>query len=54
MRNVDVKNAYLHGVFQDEIFMQQPLTAFSVPRKEKLVCIVRLKRSFYGLEHYRG
>lgn len=47
VRHVDVKNAYLNGVLQEEIFMRQP-PGYSTVGKEELVC--KLNRSLYGLK----
>ena len=47
VRHVDVKNAYLHGKLEEDIFMRQP-PGYSVAGKEELVC--KLDRSIYGLK----
>eukprot|EP00253_Pinus_taeda_P004062 PITA_04062 len=44
---LDVKTAFLHGEFEEEIYMEQR-EGFIEKGKEGLVC--RLKKSFYGLE----
>ena len=43
----DVKNAFIHGDLEKEIYMQQ-LHGFEVKGKENLVC--KLKKSLYGLK----
>ena len=47
LEQVDVKTTFLHGDFEEEIYMQQP-QGYEVKGKEKLVC--RLKKSLYGLK----
>ena len=42
-----VKTTFLHGDWEEEIYMQQP-EGYEVKGKEKLVC--RLKKSLYGLK----
>ena len=44
---MDVKLAYLHGVLDEEIYMEQP-EGFIVKGEESKVC--RLVRSLYGLK----
>jgi hypothetical protein len=44
---IDVKNAYLYGDLDEEIYMTQP-RGFEIPRKEHLVC--QLKQALYGLK----
>ena len=44
---MDVKLAYLHGVLEEEIYMEQ-LEGFIAQRKEDKVC--RLMHSLYGLK----
>ncbi|XP_042460477.1 uncharacterized mitochondrial protein AtMg00810-like [Zingiber officinale] len=43
---MDVKNAFLHGDFKEEIYMTPPSGLFSTPSSD--VC--KLKRSLYGLK----
>jgi len=45
---LDVKTAFLHGDFEEEICMTQSL-AFKVAGKEKVVC--KLEKSLYRLKH---
>jgi hypothetical protein len=42
-----VKKTFLHGYFEEEIYMQQP-QGYEVKGKENLVC--RLKKRLYGLK----
>ena len=43
---MDVKTAFLPGSLDEEVYMLQP-EAFTIPRKEHLVC--KLRRNLYGL-----
>jgi hypothetical protein len=45
IRQFDVKSAYLHGVIQEEVWVQQP-EGFEVPGKEHLP--LRLQKALYG------
>ena len=47
IEQLDVKTSFLHGEFEEEIFMQQP-KGFDVKEKENLVC--RLRKGLYGLK----
>ena len=47
VEQMDVKTAFLHGVLDKEIYMEQP-EGFKVKGKEDYVC--RLKKSLYGLK----
>ena len=43
---MDVKNAFLNGNLEEEIYMMQP-EGFIVKNQEHMIC--KLKRSIYGL-----
>jgi hypothetical protein len=47
LKGLDVRNAYLYGELDEEIYMEQP-EGFIAPGKEKMV--LRLKRALYGLK----
>ena len=47
LEQLDVKTAFLHGVIEEEIFMDQP-EGYVVKGKEQLVC--KLEKALYGLK----
>jgi hypothetical protein len=49
LEHLDVKNAFLHGYLDEEIYMEQP-KGFIQNCNKKFVC--RLKKSLYGLRQF--
>ena len=47
LERLDVKNMFLHGYLEEDIYMLQP-QAYIMPGKETLVC--KLKKSLYVLK----
>ncbi|XP_071940172.1 uncharacterized protein [Coffea arabica] len=48
LHQLDIKNAFLHGALQEEVYMDQPPDFVIQGKSSGMVC--RLKRAFYGLE----
>ena len=48
LHKLDIKNVFLHGDLQDEVYMEQP-TGFVAQGQIRKVC--RLQKSLYGLKH---
>ena len=46
-RQIDVNNAFLNGILDEEVYMSQP-KGFIDPHKSQYIC--KLKKTFYGLK----
>jgi hypothetical protein len=48
MRQIDIQNAFLHGVLEEEVYMKQPPGFEDSSKPSNFIC--RLKKALYGLK----